>query len=120
MSMSVEQFRALTDKGRGGRKYGNEPTMMDGHYFDSKLEAKRYVELKLLLIAGEIHDLKVHQKWHLHVHGIRLGYYEDDFDYLENGQPVIEDVKGVLTPIYIWKKKHVFAEYGIRIREIRA
>lgn len=119
MSMSVEQFRALAAQGRGGRKYGNEPTMLDGHHFDSKLEAQRYVELKLLLIAGQIQDLKVHQKWYLHANGIRLGYYEADFNYLEKGKPVIEDVKGLPTTIYNWKKKHVFAEYGIHIREIR-
>ena len=102
------------------RKYSNEPTLVDGILFDSGLEARRYSELKLLKMSGAITDLKVHEKWHLHVHGVRLGYYESDFSYLEGGQQVIEDCKGVKTPIYRWKKRHIKAEYGINIREIKA
>lgn len=102
------------------RKYGNEPQVVDGHLFDSKLEAKRYGELKLLQMVGQIHDLKVHEVFDLHANGERLGYYEADFSYLEDGQRVIEDCKGVLTPLYRWKKKHLKAEYGINISEIKS
>ena len=38
-------------------KYGNKKTMVDGFEFDSKLEAKRYNELKMLLKSGVITDL---------------------------------------------------------------
>lgn len=31
---------------------------------------------------------------------------------------VIEDVKGVKTALYLWKKKHVEAQYGITITEV--
>lgn len=99
-------------------KYGNTPTLMDGIRLDSKLEAKRYQELKLLLVTGQIQDLKVHEPIYLHVNGIRIGYYEADFLYLENGARVCEDCKGTKTPLYQWKKKHVRAEHGIDIREI--
>jgi hypothetical protein len=102
------------------RKYSNEPAVVDGILFDSKLEVRRYGELKLLKMAGAITDLKIQQKWYLHVHGVKLGYYESDFSYLEDGKQVIEDCKGVKTPIYRWKKRHVHAEYGIHIREIKA
>lgn len=112
-STRVAQVASMTGK------YGNTPTVVDGILFDSKLEAKRYGELKLLKMAGQIQDLKIHQKWDLHVHGIRIGYYESDFSYLENGMPVIEDCKGVPTPLYRWKKKHVEAQYGLTIREIK-
>ena len=39
------------------RKYGNKKTIVDGFGFDSKLEAKRYNELKMLLRSGVITDL---------------------------------------------------------------
>lgn len=102
------------------RKYRNTPVVMDGLSFDSKLEARRHGELEMLVKAGVITDLKFHTHWDLHVNNITIGYYESDFDYLEGGQRVIEDCKGVKTSLYSWKKRHVLAEYGIEIREITA
>jgi hypothetical protein len=101
-------------------KYSNQPKYVDGILFDSKLEARRYGELKLLKMTGAIIDLKVHQRWYLHVGNVELGHYESDFSYLEDGKIVLEDCKGVKTPLYRWKKRHVQAEYGIHIREIKA
>ena len=51
-----------------------------------------------------------------------LGDWIADFVYEELQQPgawiaVAEDVKGMKTPLYRWKKKHVEAQYGIQIRE---
>jgi len=112
-----EQIKAPT---AGGRKYRNRPTSVDGYDFDSLLEAKRYGELKLLEKAGAISHIQVHKHWHLHVNNIHIGFYEADFTYLENGQTVIEDTKGLKTALYRWKKKHVLAEYNIEIREITA
>ena len=100
------------------RKYGNQPVLEDEHSFDSKLEARRYRELKLLQKAGVISQLEFHRHWDLHVNHIKIGYYEADFTYLEGNQTVIEDAKGCKTALYKWKKRHVLAEYGIEIREI--
>lgn len=104
---------------RATSKYGNQIQMVDGHRLDSCLEARRYQELKLLLITGAIQDLEVHKPYPLHVGTTEIGCYEADFSYLENGKPVVEDCKGFITPLYRWKKKHLFAEHGIRIREIK-
>lgn len=101
-------------------KFHNVPTYVDNYLFDSKLEARRYGELKLLKLAGQIQDLEFHRRWPLHVNGQKIGEYESDFSYLENGTLVVEDVKGKATPLYLWKKKHLFAQYGISIVEIRA
>lgn len=101
-------------------KYRNQKVVVDGYQFDSKLEAKRYQELQLLQKSGAISELEFHKHWDLHVNNIMIGYYEADFTYRENGNIVIEDAKGVMTPLYRWKKKHVLAEYGIEIREINA
>jgi hypothetical protein len=107
----------LVDQRRS--KYRNVPVTVDGYQFDSKLEAKRFKELELLQKGGAITKLEFHKHWDLHVGGIKLGYYESDFSYEEDGKTVIEDTKGVRTPIFAWKRKHVLAEYGIEIREIK-
>src|SRR6267154_1785069 len=83
--------------GKSARIKGNQPQYVDGMLFDSTAEARRYTELKLLKLTGQITELEVHKPFFLHVNGIRIGYYEADFTYLENGQQVIEDVKGHRT-----------------------
>jgi Protein of unknown function (DUF1064) len=105
--------------GRAARMKGNLPQYVDGMLFDSTAEARRYQELKLLKLTGQITDLEIHKPFFLHVQGTRIGYYEADFTYLESGKLVLEDVKGYRTDLYKWKKKHVEAEYRVAIREIK-
>lgn len=112
--------KVIQDNIRAPLKYGNVPTTVGKFKFDSQLEAKRFQELELLKKAGTIDKLQFHRHWDLHVNGQLIGYYEADFTYTENGETVIEDTKGFKTPLYRWKKKHLFAEYGIKIREINA
>jgi hypothetical protein len=85
------------------RKYGNKKVCLDGYEFDSQKEANRYCELKLLLRAGEITDLKVHPVYVVW-EGTRPGKgqrktirMELDFEYKENGREVVEDVKSKPT-----------------------
>ena len=47
------------------RKYRNKKVEVDGILFDSKKEANRYMELKLLEKAGEITDLKRQVRYEL-------------------------------------------------------
>lgn len=126
-----DTLRRLTPQKRTS-KYGAEPTVVDGIRFDSKKEAARYAELKLLEKAGEIFGLRLQPEFPLHAHAPgaarRIGVYVADFEYVtehETGGPagtetrlVVEDVKGFKTPLYRWKKKHVEAQYGIEIREV--
>ena len=75
-----------------------------GHTHDSKREAVRCNELHILQAAGEITDLTIHpQYWFVingrqlkHPNGRRVGY-KSDFEYIENGMLVTEDVKGVVV-----------------------
>jgi hypothetical protein len=75
-----------------------------GHTHDSKREAMRCNELHALEAAGEISDLMMHpQYWFVingrqlkHSNGRRVGY-KSDFEYVENGMLVTEDVKGVVV-----------------------
>jgi hypothetical protein len=75
-----------------------------GHTHDSKREAIRCNELHAMEAAGEISDLMIHpQYWFVingrqlkHPNGRRVGY-KSDFEYVENGMLVTEDVKGVVV-----------------------
>lgn len=112
-------------------KYRAIPTVVDGIRFDSKREAARYGELKLLEKAGEISNLCLQPRFVLTVdnrnypdngygRSIVLGAYVGDFMYVDRHKgKVVEDVKGFKTPLYRWKKKHVEAQHGISITEVK-
>lgn len=119
MRLTMQELGHRSGIARRRRKYGNVSTVVDSHRFDSQLEARRYQELRVLWMTGQIACLEVHPRFALEVNGTRIGYYEADFGYMENRQLVIEDCKGVLTPLYRWKKAHLKAQYGYEIREIR-
>lgn len=110
----------------GRSKYRAIRTTVDGVTFASKAEARRYEHLRVLEDLGAIGQLMLQPKFSLIVSGRKVGTYIADFQYrvMESGQPdgplVIEDVKGMLTPVYRLKKKMVEAQYGITITEVRA
>ena len=105
---------------RNGNKFSAVMTVVDGIKFRSKAEAKRYGELLLLAKAGQIRALVLQPKYPLHVKEWKIGAYVADFAYIDQaGRQVVEDVKGFKTTIYKWKKRHVEAEHGITITEIR-
>lgn len=102
-------------------KYRSIPTVVDGIRFASKKEANRYAELKLMEKAGAIRDLILQPMFALHApNGAYIGKYLADFTYwlTENDKKIYEDVKGMKTALYRWKKKHVEAQYGIVIAEV--
>lgn len=102
------------------RKYRNAPTTVDGITFASKAEARRYGELKQLEKAGNIRAIQIQPKLELKVEGTKIGNYIGDFWYfdIEACEYVLEDVKGIKTPVYRLKKKLVKALHGIDIVEI--
>ena len=125
-TMSVEEYRAQL-KAAPRRKYGNSRVMVDGHMFDSKAEANRYLDLKTLQYAGEIRDLELHPSFVLQKSFRYEGKterairYEADFAYTDStGLRVVEDVKGKRTQAYCIKRKLFLAKYGheVEFREI--
>lgn len=100
-------------------KYHNKKTEVDGIVFDSKREANRYLELKLLQSAGEIQDLILQPSFDLIVQGgTVIGKYYADFKYRTGTKVVIEDAKGAKTDVYRLKKKIVEAVHHVRIVEV--
>ena len=128
-------------------KYGNKKVEFDGKTFDSKKEANRYSELRLLERAGAISDLQTQVKFELipaqKINGKvveRAVTYVADFVYeipvtmeklysMKDGkigsfevqcspETVVEDTKGVKTKDYIIKRKLMLWVHGIQIKEI--
>lgn len=111
------------------RKYHNKKIVIDGIKFDSKLEAERYGQLKMMERAGVITGLELQpcfelvpafekngKKW-------RKMTYIADFQYFScaEGKCIVEDVKGsekVLTDVFRLKQKlfeYRYNELTIRI-----
>lgn len=116
MKISAAKFRALA-AGKA-HKYHAEPVVIDGVRFDSKAEARRYRELLLLQGEGMISGLKRQPKFIiLDVFTDRRGKkhrarcYIGDFEYFERGERVVEDVKGVETPVFSLKRDMFLARY---------
>lgn len=113
-------------------KYHNRKVTVNGITFDSQKEADRYLELMLLLKAGEIDRLKLQPEFTLQeafttpegekVKAIR---YRADFTYRKKMRDgvdiywvsVVEDVKGYRTKEYQQKRK-MMLDMGIRVIEV--
>jgi hypothetical protein len=79
-------------------KFGAVKVKLDGHTFDSKAEAKRYGELKLLERAHKIRRLQVHPRFDIHVNGRPITRYTADFLYEDiYSREYVEDVKSEPT-----------------------
>ena len=112
--------------GRSYNKYSNEKIMIGGERFDSKKEAARYMELVTLQKAGWIANLERQKRFELipvqkDDNGKVIEHkcvYIADFCYEQDGQIIVEDVKGMKTDVYIIKRKLMLYKYGIRVREI--
>lgn len=125
------------------RKYNNSKITLDGITFDSRLEAARYRELKLLEKAGKIQELELQKRFVLipaqyesyeryGKRGQRLKdgkrcvekavVYVADFAYEKDGKPVVEDTKGyrkgTAYDVFVIKRKLMRAVYGIQVQEI--
>lgn len=105
-------------------KYSSAKTDIDGIRFDSKKEAEFYAELKLREKAGEITCLRLQPRYLLQEAFKHEGKqyremeYVADFEYIENGETVVVDVKGFRTAVYMIKKKLFLYKYGSEIKFI--
>lgn len=121
-------------------KYANKKVQLDGIAFDSRKEAKRYAELKLLEKAGEITGLDRQVKFDLvpaqYEEYERTGKsgqplkpgkrcveqaicYVADFCYRDkDGEYIVEDTKGYKTKDYVIKRKLMRYMLGITIKEV--
>lgn len=106
-------------------KYGNRKTVVNGITFDSKKEARRWQELRLLERAGEITNLSRQVPYELippqrrdDGKPERAVSYIADFTYDDHGKRVVEDTKGMKTRDYIIKRKLLLKVHGITVKEV--
>ena len=124
-------------------KYKAKKVTYDGFVFDSKKEANRYRELRLLEKAGVVTELELQKRYELipaqyesyprygrKGNRIKDGqkcvekavYYLADFDYYQDGKHIVEDVKGykgsTAYAVFALKRKIMLYRYGIKIKEI--
>lgn len=108
-----EGLELLSRKGQAKRnKFGAVRCEFEGMKFASKAEMRRWGDLRLLEMTGQISDLEFQPEFKLHA-GVK---YRADFRYIENGKTVCEDVKGggkkggsrgTVTPVFRIKWKQV-------------
>lgn len=100
-------------------KYRNEIAESSGIKFHSKKEARRYEELALIEKSGDIANLELQVKMPININGRHICNYFADFVYsdLKANKVIVEDCKGMKTPLYKLKKKLVEALYGVTILE---
>lgn len=126
-------------------KYKNKKVVIDGITFDSKKEALRYKELKTLERAGIIQKLQRQVKYVLipaqyertdevYTKGKDKGKpkkgrlierecaYYADFVYMQNGNTIVEDVKGYRDGqaynLFVIKRKLMLYVHGVAVKEI--
>ena len=105
-------------------KYRNRPVQIGGEKYRSQREAKRHQELLLLERFGDIQRLQREVPFVLAVGVVLDGRrkpplrYVADFVYVHKGRQVVEDAKGVRTPLYRAKRHLMASVHGIEVREV--
>lgn len=128
----LPEFYKMTADGRIERKpgrnhkYNARKTTVDGIEFDSMAEANRYKELKTLVQTGDITNLRLQPEFTLQDAFTdnqgkrqRAIKYRADFTYMENGQRIVEDVKGFFTKDARIKLKMFLLKYPELILRIQ-
>jgi hypothetical protein len=122
LSVSTRNIGRPSRKG----KYNAKGEHVDGHWFASAAEARRYEQLRIMLHDERICRLELQPVFEIRINNHLITRYRGDFRYGvldERGvlaDVVIEDVKGMLTDVYVMKKKLVEALHSVRINEIPA
>lgn len=113
--MNLTEYHKIMNK--SGNKYKAIKTEYNGVLYASKAEAKRAMELDLMEKDYLITDVQRQPKFPIVINGKTVFTYIADFSYFdeEKKQFIVEDVKGMRTPMFNLKKKCVEAQYGITI-----
>jgi hypothetical protein len=110
-------------------KYRSQKVEQDGIKFDSKKEARRWSELQMMQVEGQISGLKRQVPFVL-APAVKLEgeartkpalRYVADATYMQDGQMVVEDTKSAptrKTPIYRAKKHLMATVHNIHIKEV--
>lgn len=104
-------------------KYKAKPVVIDGYRFASQAEGNRYRDLMMMQKAGAITGLELQPVFVLAPGVLVPGEkrrrpalrYVADFKYMNaNGAEIVEDCKGVQTPVFRLKL-HLLALQGVSV-----
>lgn len=108
-------------------KYRNRACQIGAEKYRSQREAGRHQELLLLQRAGEIAGL-VREVPFVLAPGVRidgekrarpaLRFFADYVYSTKEGRTVVEDAKGMATPVYRLKKHLMATVHGIHVKEV--
>lgn len=133
---AAEDAKAKAEKPKKGNKLHAEKvnmTMPDGTlmHFDSKREARRYMDLWLMQRSGQITNLRTQVKYPLLPKQERKDGtkeraidYVADFVYEKDGETVAEDSKGFRNTssatykVFVMKRKMMLYFHGITVKEV--
>lgn len=122
----MPRYRHLVEAVAGGAKpskYRNERTVTEDGGFDSRREAARYAQLKLLEKAGHITAIARQVRFALTLITLdgprKIETYVADFVYFDIASRAwrCEDSKGFRTADFIRKKRLMRELYGIEVIE---
>jgi hypothetical protein len=118
---TLEDLKTLRARGPAKSKFGNTKVVVDNIGFDSKREAARYNELKLMRNANLISSIDVHPVYSIYVKDIKVCDVVLDFAYtvFKDSVPVHEDVKGKDNALSQLKRKMVEAYYGFKVTIVK-
>lgn len=119
MRVSAQEFRDHVAK---PSKYRNQPIVLDGIRFASKLEARYFSQLKLREKAGEVFYVELQKRYPLiGPDGLLVATYVADFvfwDQRESRQRIV-DLKGIETDVFKIKKKLMKSLLGLEVEIIK-
>lgn len=112
--ITAKEYQEMINKPSKKSKFGNVRVETEDGKFDSKREANRYKELKLLEKANEITGISRQVRFNLQ--GV---VYVADFVYfnIKERKWIVEDSKGFKTPEYKNKKTLMLNLLDIEIKE---
>lgn len=133
VTATVTHFAMETGQEKSKTKYHNQKTDVDGIPFDSKKEARRFMELREMQRCGAISDLRLQVNFTL-IEGytkptgerVKPMVYKADFTYKRQDQTgaytiyIVEDVKSkaTRTKTYLLKRKLMREKFRLEISEV--
>lgn len=105
-------------------KYNAVKTVVDGITFDSKREAKRWQELRMMVRGSLIDELERQVSYEL-APSVKIAgekrarpalRFKADFRYIENGATVVEDSKGMPDTAFRIRQHLMKSVHGIDVR----
>lgn len=113
----------------GANKYHSKRIDSADGKFDSAIEYKRWCYLKVLQAEGRIENLVRQVPYTLIPAQYKDGkclfrecrYVSDmEYDIVETGEHIVEDVKGIILPIFRLKQKMMFYLFRVEVKVVKS